>query len=157
MRVNATARETWKYEAMTTTGLEIVDHTVHTTNEWLKELNNLMDWDDRHRSWRLLRAVFHALRDWLQVNEAAHLGAQLPTLLRGLYYEGWHPAGTPVKKRSLADFRARIDKAFDTDPLKDPNDAISAVFVLLARHVTKGEVADVRQSLPKDVRELWPK
>jgi uncharacterized protein (DUF2267 family) len=142
---------------MTTTGLEIVDHTVHTTNEWLKDLSNLMDWQDRHRSWRLLRAALHALRDWLSVNEAVHLGAQMPTLLRGLYYEGWHPAGTPVKHRSLADFRSRIDKAFDTDPLKDTNDAISAVFVLLSRHISTGEIADVRQSLPKDVRDLWPK
>jgi uncharacterized protein (DUF2267 family) len=142
---------------MTTTGLETIDHSVHVTNEWLKDLSNLMDWEDRHRSWRLLRAVLHALRDWLQVNEAVHLGAQMPTLVRGLYYEGWHPAGTPVKKRSRADFRARIDKAFETDPLGDPDDAISAVFVLLSRHISKGEVADVRQSLPKNLRDLWPR
>lgn len=142
---------------MTTTGLETIDHSVQVTNEWLKDLGNLMDWQDRHRSWRLLRAVLHPLRDWLQVNEAAHLGAQMPTLIRGLYYEGWRPAGTPVKPRSRDDFCVRVDKAFEPDSLPDVEDAISAVFVLLSRHVSKGEVADVRQSLPKDLRDLWPK
>jgi uncharacterized protein (DUF2267 family) len=31
------------------------------------------------------------LCDWLQLNEAADLAAQLPTLLRGAYCEQWRP------------------------------------------------------------------
>ena len=141
---------------MTMTGLDTIDHAVQVTNEWLRDLSSIMEWDDRSRSWRLLRATLHALRDWLQVNEAAHLGAQMPLLIRGVYYEGWHPAGTPVKERSLADFRARIDKAFATDPLDDPDSAVAGVFVLLSRHITEGQVENVRRSLPKDLRNLWP-
>ena len=34
-----------------------------------------------------------------------HLGAQLPMLLRGLYYEGWHMAGKPTKDRSAQGLR----------------------------------------------------
>ena len=63
----------------------------------------------------------HALRDWLPLNEGADLAAQLPGLLRGAYYEQWRPATTPVKKRSKADFIARVEEAFRTDPLAHPS------------------------------------
>lgn len=36
------------------------------------------------------------MRDRLSVNAAAHLSAQLPELLRGIFYEGWIPAHVPV-------------------------------------------------------------
>lgn len=141
---------------MSMTGLSSVDRTIHHTNEWLKEITEAMGWGDRHRSYRLLRATLQALRDWLGVDEAAHLGAQLPTLVRGIYYEGWHPAGTPVEARRKADFLARIDKAFETDPIDGVEDAVGIVFKTLSRHVSAGEIEDVRKALPADLRALWP-
>jgi anti-anti-sigma factor len=58
-----------------------------------------MGWEDRHLAYHALRTVLQALRDWLPVDEAAALGAQLPLLIRGFYYEHWHPHGKPVKGR----------------------------------------------------------
>jgi uncharacterized protein (DUF2267 family) len=136
--------------------IEPIEKAVQSANLWLAELNGIMGWEDSKRSWRLLRATLHALRDWLQVNEAVDLGAQLPILIRGTYYEGWRPAHVPVKPRHYADFRARIDKAFETDPPDDVADCIRGVFRLLARHVTEGEIKDVRRALPEDIRPLWP-
>jgi uncharacterized protein (DUF2267 family) len=91
--------------------------TVQSTHIWINDLDSRLGWDDKHRSYRLLRAVLQALRDWLMVDEAAGFGAQLPELLRGVYYEHWRPATTPVKKRRKADFIARIDDAFKADPI----------------------------------------
>lgn len=136
--------------------IDAIDHTVQTTYQWIGELDTVMGWESRQRSYRLLRAVLHALRDLLPVNEAADLGAQLPMLLRGLYYEGWRPATTPAAERSRADLVAAIDAAFETDPLSDTEQAISAVFSLLSTKVSAGEVADVRHVLPREVRALWP-
>lgn len=65
--------------------LPTVDHTAQLTREWVRDLAERLDWPDEHRAWRLLRVTLQALRDWLDVNEAAHLGAQLPILVRGLY------------------------------------------------------------------------
>ena len=141
---------------MTSSSLDSIDKAVQSANLWLAELDGIMGWEDRKRSWRLLRSTLHALRDWLQVNEAVELGAQLPTLIRGVYYEGWRPARVPVKPRHYADFRARIEKDFETDPPDDPADCIVGVFRLLSRHVSPGEIADVRASLPDDIRNLWP-
>ena len=134
-----------------------LEHTVHLTNEWLKQLTERLDWADNQRSYRLLRSALQALRDWLDVNEAAHLGAQLPMLVRGIYYEGWHPAKTPVKERSKDAFIARVEKQFRSDPMDDPQEAVRAVFWLLDTRISDGEIDDVRHALPKQLRELWPK
>lgn len=141
---------------MTMTGLSAIDHTVHLTNEWLKEIGDQLKWEDRQRSYRLLRVVLQSLRDWLSVAEVADLGAQLPMLVRGIYYEGWNPAETPVKQRTKADFIARVEKAFETDPIDDVEEAVKVVFSTLNKHVSKGEVKDVRQSLRKGLRDIWP-
>lgn len=142
---------------MTVSAVHGIEHTVHLTNEWLNQLTERLDWEDNQRSYRLLRAALQALRDWLGVNEAAHLGAQLPLLVRGVYYEGWHPANTPVKERDKQAFLSRIEKSFENDPMDDPQEAVSAVFWLLGTRISEGEINDVRQSLPKTLRELWPK
>ena len=76
---------------MSSTGLEVFDETVHKTNIWLKEIAQVLG-PDRHRAYNALRAVLHCLRDRLTVDEAAQLGDQLPMLVRGIYYEAWHPA-----------------------------------------------------------------
>ena len=85
---------------MSAVGLESIDHTVQLTHIWINDLDARLGSENKHRSYRLLRTVLQTMRDWLMVNEAAGLGAQLPELLRGVYYEHWRPATTPVKKRS---------------------------------------------------------
>jgi uncharacterized protein (DUF2267 family) len=141
---------------MSTGGLESLIHTVELTHIWINDLDERLGWNNKPRSYRLLKAVLHALRDWLQTNEAADLAAQLPGLLRGAYYEQWRPAATPVKKRSKTDFIARIEQSFKSDSLADSSHAIMAVFNLLSEKVTTGEIDDVRHALPEDLRNLWP-
>ena len=139
-----------------TAHLHTIDHTVQLTREWVHELSKLLDWGDEQRAYRMLRVTIQALRDWLDVNEAAQLGAQLPLLVRGLYYEGWQPAKTPVAERSKVTFLARIEEAFKSDPIDDPEEAVCNVFRLLNNRISAGEIDDVRQRLPKHLRELWP-
>ena len=73
---------------MSAVGLEGIDHAVQQAYIWTNELDRRMGWDNNPRAYRLLKAVLHALRDHLQVNEAADLGAQLPTLIRGAFDPG---------------------------------------------------------------------
>jgi uncharacterized protein (DUF2267 family) len=141
---------------MGTAGLESLDHTVQLTHMWINELDDRLGWNNKPRSYRLLKAVLHALRDWLQLNEAADFAAQLPTLLRGAYYEQWRPATTPVKHRTRADFLARVEDSFKPDPLPQTSQAVIAVFELLSKKISRGEIDDVRHALPEEVRNLWP-
>lgn len=108
------------------------------------------------RPYRLLRSVLHTLRDSLQPDEMADLAAQLPLLVRGVYFEGWSPTGASTAERSEANFIARIDAAFTDDPISDTEAAIAAVFRLLDRHVSTGEIDQVRSSMRKSLRKLWP-
>jgi uncharacterized protein (DUF2267 family) len=68
---------------MSATGLEVLDKSVQTTNIWLDEIMEGIG-PDRRLAWHSLRAVLHALRDRLPLDQAAHLGAQLPIVIRGL-------------------------------------------------------------------------
>src|SRR6516164_4209657 len=101
---------------MSQTGLTAFDSTIQTTNIWLRDIQERLGWQARHRAYHALRAVLHALRDRLPVDQVAALGAQLPMLIRGFYYEGWHPAGTPTKHRRKEDFLAQIAADFRDDP-----------------------------------------
>ena len=140
---------------MSATGLEVFDETVQKTNKWLKEIEQVLG-PDRRRAYQALRAVLHSLRDRLTINEGAHLAGQLPMLVRGIYYESWRPAVTPVKIRSRDEFLATISSHFrNVEPI-DSEDAARAVFQVLERHVTAGEIADVIDALPLDIRTLWP-
>lgn len=141
---------------MSTVGLEALDHTVQLTHIWINDLDERLEWNNKPRSYRLLKSVLHALRDWLPLNESADFAAQLPGLLRGAYYEQWRPATTPVKNRSKADFIARVEDEFKADPLVQPSRSIMAVFELLSKKVSTGEVEDVRNGLPAELRDMWP-
>ena len=123
--------------------------------QWVNELADDLGWSE-HRAHRLLRSVLHALRDWLTEDEMADLAAQLPALIRGIYFEGWNPADTPVENRGKAAFVARIQRDMSHEPLDDPESSITTVFNLLGRHLDEGEITQVRNSMKKSLRQLWP-
>jgi uncharacterized protein (DUF2267 family) len=138
------------------TGLEVFDTTIQKTNSWLKALMQELHREDRRKAYLALRATLHALRDRLTVEEVAQLGAQLPMLIRGFYYEGWDPSRKPLKIRDKAEFLALIEDEFRTDERLDPELIARAVFKVLAERVTAGEIEDVKHIMPAQIRELWP-
>ena len=140
---------------MSATGITAFDSTIHTTNIWLNDLMSWLGWPDKQQAYHALRVVLHTLRDRLPVEQAAALGAQLPMLVRGFYYEGWHPHGKPVKERTKEAFLGHIAAAFQNDPDVKAEDVARAVFHVLAKHVTPGEVKHVTLSLPGEIRSLW--
>ena len=142
---------------MSTTGLDVFDSTLQKTNAWLKQIMDELDLDDRQQAYLALRGTLHALRDNLTVDEGAQLAAQLPLLVRGIYYEGWDPSRVPTRDRDRLAFLGRIAGTFErADPEVDPARVAQAVFRVLADHVSTGEVDEVRGMLPQEIRELWP-
>lgn len=142
---------------MAMTGLASFDTTVQKSNIWLKKIMDAEGWQDRHKAYMVLRSVLHALRDRLTVDEAAHLGSQLPMLLRGMYYEGWNPSNTPLRLRTKEEFLALIALGYDRAQLDvDPEEALKVVIDLLSSNISEGEMEDVKHSMPADIQEMWP-
>ena len=140
---------------MATTGISTIDHAPQVFAEWLNELCDDLEWPEKQRAYLLLRETLHAIRDFLSVDEATDLAAQFPVIVRGVFYEGWNPAKTPVKPRNKSDFLSRVQSRFAKQPLEDPERAVAAVFDLLRRHVSQGEFDHVKKGMRKSLQELW--
>ena len=137
------------------------DTTVQKTNEWLRDIGKQLGDDNRRHAYLALRGTLHAVRDYLPIEESAHLSAQLPMLVRGLYFEGWNPTNAPEKDRSRESFLSCTERAlgrslWNEDHQIDSETAARAVLRVLSDRISSGEVDQVRHVLPEPVRELWP-
>lgn len=139
---------------MSANGLEVFDKTIQTTHIWLNEITEVIG-PDRQLAWKVLSTVLHKLRDRLPVEVAAHLGAQLPLLIRGVYYDQFQPAKQPTRCRDLDEFVGEVQEWLaDVRPV-NAADAVDAVFGTLSRHVPEGQLAIVRHALPETIRVRW--
>ena len=132
------------------------DRSAQKTNIWLRDVMTHLDWTDSQRAYTAMRAVLHALRDRLPLAEVAHLGAEMPTFIRGMYFEGWSPAHTPMKDRSKEAFLAQIQSAFKPRADVDAADVARSIIRLLLAHVSAGEMEQIRNALPHEIRQFWP-
>jgi len=136
------------------TATEDFNAAVRATEDWIDDLVRRLGWHDREYAYLALIASLHALRDSLPRDEAIYLGAQLPALLRGLYYEGWHPAGAVAKSRSA--FLQRIHDGVHRDPGVDAEQVARAVCAMLAARLSAAEVEDAKAAMPGPLHNLWP-
>ncbi|GAA0561505.1 DUF2267 domain-containing protein [Actinomadura livida] len=141
---------------MGATGFPTFDKTIDKTNHVLKVIEHAYGWskEQRNVSYDALRAVLHALRDRLTVDECAHLAAQLPLLVRGVHYEGWDPSRVPVKM-SKEEFLQRVRRDFPHE-VGDTEQLVSTVLQALRQYVTEGEWEDIKSSISRDLRPLIP-
>lgn len=140
---------------MSTTGLEVFDRTLHSTHIWLDEIMQEIG-PDRTLAWKVLSTVLQTLRDRLPLELAAHLGAQLPLLVRGAYYAGFDPTKMPTDWHTAEEFQQHVAARLKDARSVGASDAIDAVFRVLDRHLSAGQVDKVYRALPKSIRGLWP-
>lgn len=140
---------------MSATGLDVFDKSLQTTNIWLNEMMENLG-PDRQLAWHVLGVVLRTLRDRLPPELAAHLGAQLPLLVLGAYYEQYEPERQTQKSRSQEEFLAPITAGNASVRPVNSKDAVHAVFSVLDHHLDPGQAKKVRDALPEDIRRLWP-
>ena len=131
--------------------------TVDKTNRVLNEIEHAYGWpkERRNQSYGALRAVLHALRDRLTVDEAAQFAAQLPLLIQGIYFSGWDPSVVPVKM-DKEQFLERIRREFPYEVEGGLEPLVQTVLNALRAHVTEGEWEDIRASMPKELATILP-
>ena len=130
-----------------------IDRTVQKTNIWLADISKQLGMDDPHVAYLVLRAGLHALRDRLDIESTAHLAAQLPMLVRGLFYEGWDPTGKP-ERMSYDEFLLRIEGDALLKGTSEAEDAARAFFAVLWLHLGDGTMDKLESLLPKDFARL---
>jgi len=134
--------------------LQDLSAALRVTEEWIDDVMRRLGWQDRERVYLAMLATLHAFRDCLPQDEAIYVGAQLPALLRGLYYEGWHPGAHSARSRSA--FLERIHDGVHRDPGVDAEEAARGVFAVLAARLPAAELEDAKAVTPKVLHNLWP-
>jgi uncharacterized protein (DUF2267 family) len=137
------------------TGFSLFNSTVLKTNKILKEIEQAYGWpkERRNMSYAALRGVLHALRDRLLVQESAHFAAQLPMLVRGIYYHSWDPSQVPVKMHR-EEFLDRVQKEFPFEAVGGVERLVHTVLHALRRYVAEGEWEIIQANMPKDIASL---
>ena len=141
---------------MATIGLGIFDKTLQESDRWLRIVMEELETDSRRLAFSALRATLHALRDWIGPANAVHLGALLPMLLRGAYYEGWQSNGTPVREGDIEGFLYHIALELRRNVDLNPQEAAKATFVALSECIDAREIKKLLKVTPLDMRLLWP-
>src|SRR5215470_14472228 len=137
---------------MSRTGVDSLDRSIDKTNAWLADVAANFGTEDRRLAYRVTRSWLHTLRDRMPVTIAAHIAAQLPELLRGVFYEGWNPSKVPVKY-SKDEYIARFarDAQVHHDEVARAGRLVTSA---LRRHISAGAIDEVLGALPTDIRSL---
>jgi uncharacterized protein (DUF2267 family) len=131
------------------------------SNRFVKDVaNELGNGADTDTAYRIMRSVFHTLREILSPEESLHLLSQLPLGIKGIYVDGWHIGGGD-RIRSMPEFLACLRSQNDRSAGRDFGDDetsrhhVKAVLNVLKRHVTTGEIQHVIDQFPLELTELW--
>lgn len=140
-----------------TTGIDSIEKTIQKTNEWLIGVMDAIPTDNRKEAYSALRSVLHVLRDRLPIQAVAGLGAQLPMLVRGIYYDGWHPhlEGNPEHVRNVDDFLGLVERDLPPGCDLGAERAVRSVLSVLRSRLDANEVIKLVRHLPRPLHELW--
>jgi len=131
-------------------------------NTFLKNYTKEMNLgNDREKGGRILSAILHALRDVIPIEESLQLISQLPMFLKAVYVNGWSIKKERPKIKHMAQFIDLVKKHDGPSAINDfeYNDElaqqyIDTTFILLRKFISLGEMEDIRDGLPKDLKSM---
>jgi uncharacterized protein (DUF2267 family) len=134
-----------------------IESSMDKTNLILKDIEQAYGWpkEQRNQSYAALRTVLHLLRDRMPVQESVEFSAQLPIVVRGVYFDGWQPQNVPIKL-NREDFLYEVRQGFPYDVEGGPERVVRVVLDTLRRHITQGEWDDVKDTMPADLAQIMP-
>jgi uncharacterized protein (DUF2267 family) len=134
--------------------LDIFDATMQKTNRMIKAVEERFGWADAQKAYLALRAVMHTLRDRLTPEHAAGLAAQLPIMVRGIYFEGWKPSAVP-RKMNKDEFVGEVERQINPMEYDQPTEEIiKGVVAVVQDYTDPNEVRKVKATLPSDLKNM---
>lgn len=139
------------------TAVPILEKNIHQTMNWIYAIEEECQWeeDNQKRAFAALRAVLPELRDLLPLENAIHLSAQLPLIIRGLFFENWSTHTDQLKIRKKEDFLVAIATKLYPYPDTDAETVARAVLKVLRHKISNGEWDKIMAVLPTDLRGLF--
>ncbi|MCE5291953.1 MAG: DUF2267 domain-containing protein [Nocardiaceae bacterium] len=125
---------------------------VTTAQTWMNRISEELDTEDPTFAYRATRAWLHAVRDQLPVSNAVRFSAQLPELLRGVFFEGWKVSQVP-RSHDTRKFVASFAKQAGVAPL-DVADVASAITAAFDDLLSPGQFSTVFRVLPEEMGKL---
>ncbi len=138
------------------------NHYATEGNTFLKHYAKEMNLaDNRDKAGRILSSILHALRDIITPEESLQFIAQLPMFLKAVYVNGWTIKKDKPRIKKMAEF---IDLVRQHDGPAAINDFeyndevaemyIDTTFIYLRKYISLGEMEDIRDGLPKDLKSM---
>jgi uncharacterized protein (DUF2267 family) len=142
---------------MTSTRLDVFERSIQKAGRWIDDLERYMGWENPHQTYEALGVVLHVLRDRIPVHQAVALGAQLPLLLRGLYFQNWDVSRSPGKYRHARDFLAHVREGLIEHRLEfvPEERLVEGVVAVISQRISEGEYASLRRALPAEIRRYF--
>lgn len=134
--------------------LQSIARSLQKTDVWLNEIQERLGTDDEQLSYRALRAFFITLRDRLTADEAADFAAQLPLVLRGVYFEGYKPSRQPDAYRGGEDFLQRLEEMGNLTGDTEASVVAQACAEVAREQMTEGAFDDATRQLPSSIRTV---
>lgn len=136
----------------TKTKVTALDHAIDAAHTWVNDVAKEFDTEDREFAYRVLRAWLHTLRDRLTVEASAHFAAQLPDLIRGVFYQAWNPTAVPDKYDAKA-YAVRFSREANI-ALEDVGKAASATTAAVLHHLPAAQIDKALGQLPMEIRKM---
>jgi uncharacterized protein (DUF2267 family) len=127
------------------------DIAVQKSNVWLKDIELAGRLRSRFQAYTALRTVMHALRDCLPAPEVVKFSAQMPLLMKGVFFDGWKMSPKPLRLTEQG-FYAHIRRGLGEQPGLEPKAALKAVLSGLYSHIDPPVVDALQLVLPREVR-----
>lgn len=115
--------------------------------------------EDYDRAGRILSSVLHGLREVIPTEESLQLIAQFPMFLKAVYVNGWSIKNRG-KVKNMTEFIDLIYEfdgktaLYDFESEEVAEDYIRKTFIMLRKYVSKGQLQDIRDGLPKDLKNI---
>ena len=126
--------------------------------EYAKEMNLGKDTD---RAGRIFTAIMHALRNIIPPEESLQFMAQLPMFLKGVYVSGWSTKKKRQRVKNMTEFLDLVrsyDRPAAIDDFGNGDETaeryVYTTFIYLRKYVSLGELQDIRDVLPKDLKNM---
>lgn len=129
--------------------------TSQTYSAFLKYLRDMGKFPSHEAAEQAAQSVLCTLEQRIFGEEATDMEAQLPQKLRTLLVRcERHESGPPPEKFGRDQMLSRVQE--DTGaPRENVEFMVRAVFSALQAQIDDGEIEEVGQQLPHDIRDLW--